>query len=87
MIVLVWLKGGEAELAAFDGEAITVISTISSPPGSRLEATFGSHRAWMKVHQCKKQPDGRFLLQGRAFDMVREARTALLQGAQARARD
>lgn len=73
-----WSKGGEAELQTFDGEAISLVSSIPSPPGSRLEGTFGSTTLRVKVHQCKRQDDGRFLLQGRAFDFVRETRELLL---------
>jgi hypothetical protein len=80
-----WSKGGAAELIAFDGEMIALLSTIPSPPGSRLEGTFGTMTLRVKVHQCKRQADGTtFELRGRAFDFVRETRDALLAHVQTR---
>jgi hypothetical protein len=79
MTRIVWTsKSGEAELVAFDGELIQLLSTIPSPPGSRLEGSFGTMTLRVKVHQCERQADGRFELRGRAFDFVRETRDALL---------
>jgi hypothetical protein len=80
-----WSKGGGAKLVAFDGEMIVLMSTIPSPPGSRLEGTFGTMTLRVKVHQSKRQSDGAtFELRGRAFDFVRETRDALIAHVQAR---
>jgi hypothetical protein len=76
-----FLRGGEARVLSFDGEAIRVHATISSPPGSRLEADVVSvpgMRMKMKVHGAKRQDDGSFVLHGRAFDLTREVRDAIM---------
>jgi hypothetical protein len=75
---LTWQKGGTATVEAFDGEAITFLSSIPSPPGSRLEGNFEGKTVKFKIHQCKKQESGQFELRGRTVDFVREARDAII---------
>lgn len=70
-----WTKGGEATVATLANDAITLRSTVPSPPGSRIEgalAAGGTLR--VKIHGSKKQPDGSFVLEGRVLDMTRELR-------------
>jgi hypothetical protein len=94
-----WARGGEAQVVAYVGDALSLLSTISSPPGSRIEGTFRQHSTdpvaafsepnsgsvaiiahalRFKVHQCKRQEDGRFLLQGRTIDATKALREILL---------
>lgn len=75
---IAWQKGGEAEVTAFDGDRISVLSTIPSAPGSRPEgALVGSGAAVkIKVARCKKQDD-RFLIEGRLIDATRDTRAAI----------
>jgi hypothetical protein len=73
--VIRWSKGGEARVTGFapDG-AITVVSTIPSPPGSRIEGVFEGSTVRLKIHTVKKQEDGTFVLEGRVLDLTRELR-------------
>ena len=41
MIVLELVRGGTAAVLELRGEDVVVLSTLSSPPGSPLEATLG----------------------------------------------
>jgi hypothetical protein len=78
-----WSAGGEARILAIRADAITLDSTVPSPPGSRIEgAVVGGEggapaRLRIKVHASKRQPDGRFLLEGRPLDLSHEARVWL----------
>jgi hypothetical protein len=77
---LVWLKGGQGTIESLAGDAIVIRSTISSPPGSRLDSQLvgingePGPNLRVKIHNSKKQDDGMFLLDGRALDMTREVR-------------
>jgi hypothetical protein len=75
--VIAWEKGGTASVLAADGENVTLKSTIPSPPGSRLAATFVDEPAAplrVKVHGSKKEADGSFTIRGRLVDATRETR-------------
>lgn len=75
--MIVWSKGGTASFVAAEGDAVTLRSTISSPPGSRLEATFAEEpreALRVKVHGCKKEEDGSFTIRGRLVDATRAIR-------------
>jgi hypothetical protein len=78
-----WSAGGEAWVRVVRADAISLDSTVPSPPGSRIEGTVRAApgqeatRIRVKVHASRRQPDGRFLLEGRPLDLSREARTAL----------
>ncbi len=37
-----WTKGGEAFVVRLDGDAITLRSSVPSPPGSRIEGTLAA---------------------------------------------
>ena len=63
---------------------MVVRSTVPSPPGSRIEGTlegealpFLRATVRLKVHACKKQPEGDFVLEGRPLDLPRELRVRL----------
>lgn len=77
---VVWDKGGEGLVVSLDGEVVRVLSSIPSPPGSRLDGSLvappgGPLR--VKIHGSKKQPDGRYELSGRLLDLTRDARLRL----------
>jgi hypothetical protein len=76
-----WSTGGEARIVAIGADSISLDSTVPSPPGSRIEGTLAQGaRVRIKVHASKRQPDGRFAIEGRPLDLSRETR-ALLEGA------
>lgn len=80
MINVTWTRGGEATLTRVAGDSISLSSSISSPPGSRLDGTLDIRPGAplrVKVHGSKKQPDGRFVIEGRCIDMSRELRIEL----------
>lgn len=75
--MIAWTKGGTASFLAADGENVTLRSSIPSPPGSRLDATFTDEPKTalrVKVHNSKREDDGSFTLRGRLVDATRETR-------------
>lgn len=75
-----WVAGGTADILSMDVDKITLRSTRPSPPGSRIEGAVEGQRQVslrVKVHACRKQPDGAFVLEGRALDLTRADREAL----------
>ena len=77
---LEWEGGGYAHLVSVNREAVTLLSTVPSPPGSRISGTLLPSPASvvrMKVHVCRAEPDGRFRLEGRALDLTRDLRARL----------
>ncbi len=75
-----WQKGGTAQLVSLSIDAITLSSTIPSPPGSRIDGTLTSDPTKpvrVKIHGSKKQPDGTFVLVGRPIDLEKELREEL----------
>jgi hypothetical protein len=71
-----WDKGGEAEVTQLEGDAVTLRSTLPSPPGSRLSDK--SLSLTVKVHTSRRQPDGSFLIAGRLVDVTREVRSKII---------
>ena len=74
---LTWQKGGSARLVRIEGgDAVVFLSTISSPPGSRLDGELVLTKLAMrlKIHGCKLQPNGEFELKGRLLDVTRGVR-------------
>jgi hypothetical protein len=73
-----WEQGGSGAITSISNDAIRVVSTIPSPPGSRLAGVFGDGEARatlrIKIHSSKKQPDGSFVLEGRPLDLARDLR-------------
>ena len=82
-----FVDGGEGRVLALRGDAITLDSSVPSPPGSRREAELeaAALRFKVKVHASRKQPSGRFILEGRLFDATKAVIEALTQGAAANA--
>ncbi len=83
---IVWAKGGEATVTALVDDAITLRSSIPSPPGSRVEGVVprsdgaASDGIRVKVHSSKRQEDGAFVLEGRVLDMTKAMRDRLAGG-------
>jgi hypothetical protein len=77
---LAWESGGEARLVSLSGDAVALVSTVASPPGSRpVGALVGEPVASVrvKVHGCKALGDGTFRIEGRFLDVTREMRGRL----------
>jgi hypothetical protein len=75
-----WILGGHARLVALAGDAVTLVSTVPSPPGSRPEGKLlgeGGGAVRMKVHGCRAEGDGTFRLEGRLLDATRALRGVL----------
>lgn len=70
---------GEGRVLALKGDAITLASTVPSPPGSRREAELGAAalRFKVKIHASRRQPEGTFVLEGRLFDATKAVIEAL----------
>ncbi len=75
-----WARGGEARVVAIDDRGIVLRSTVPSPPGSRIEGTLAGEppaSIRVKVHGCRRQPEGDFVLEGRPLDLPRAVRDRL----------
>ena len=69
-----WQKGGEARFTAATDDKVSLLSTLSSAPGSRLDGLLPSGSAVrVKVHRCVRTDDG-FAIDGRLLDARREVR-------------
>ena len=76
---LSWTQGGEARLIALSDDRVNLVSTISSAPGSRIEARLASGcSVRVKVHRCKREGDA-FAIEGRLIDATRDVRAELLR--------
>lgn len=75
---LAWVKGGHAEVLQLEGESIVLRSTMSAPPGARLEArTPDGEAVKLKSYGTHKEQDGSFTLKGRLIDATRSLRDKL----------
>jgi hypothetical protein len=75
-----WVRGGEARIVSVAADEIAVCSTVAHPPGSRVEgevAALGGRPVRVKVHACRLQPEGDFLIRGRLLDLSRADRLGL----------
>jgi hypothetical protein len=93
---LAWSKGGEAELAALDGDRVRLRSTASSAPGARIE---GALRATgtairVKVARCRLREEGEhpggeriYEIEGRLIDATRGVRAELTRLVSGEARE
>ncbi len=85
MLVLDLARGGSAAVIETDGDRTTLLSTLSSPPGSTLELSLQGTSYRVKVRGCRKQNDpdetGRvFRIEGRWVNLSRSQRERLLAG-------
>ncbi|MDB4934094.1 MAG: hypothetical protein JWP87_1066 [Labilithrix sp.] len=75
-----WAKGGTATFLTIASDAVTLRSSIPSPPGARLDATLASEPTvslTIKIHGSKLQPDGSFALKGRVLEATRALRARI----------
>jgi len=81
MKVLELVRGGTLAVLEVNGEHVVVLSSLSSPPGSPLEAKLDGSTLRIKVRGCRQvSPDeaGRtFRIEGRLVSLTREQREAL----------
>jgi hypothetical protein len=73
---------GEPTTLLLYGTEIGVTASKPAPPGARVDATAiaddeGRSPFRIKVHRCKKQADGTFVLVGVTIDLRREGRAVL----------
>jgi hypothetical protein len=79
MADLTWVQGGEARLVALADDRVNLVSTISSAPGSRIEARLASGcSVRVKIHRCKRDGEA-FAIEGRLIDATRDVRAELLR--------
>ncbi len=79
---LTWSKGGTASFLTIAEDAVTLRSTIPSPPGSRLDAALALDppiTLKIKIHTSKREADGSFTLKGRLLEATRALRTHIAQ--------
>jgi hypothetical protein len=79
MVTLDLVKGGSAVVLETDGDRVTLLSSLSSPPGSTLELSLEGESFRVKVRGCKKTEPvddaGRsFRIEGRWVSLSRGAR-------------
>ena len=75
-----WGTGGDARVESMSGDAIVLRSTTPAPPGARVQGVLeGQTSATLriKVHACRRQPEGDFRIEGRCIDLTREMRQRL----------
>jgi hypothetical protein len=88
-IALALKRGGDAFILERSDDFVTLASSLPSPPGSTIEATFAgpprSVTLRVKVRSCRKDslPDGRpgFRIDGRLVSLSRGDREALFGSA------
>lgn len=75
-----WDKGGAFAFTMANDDQVVLRSTIPSAPGSRIDGRLPSGVAVrVKIHRCKRQNDGTFVLEGRLLDATRDVRTAIAE--------
>jgi hypothetical protein len=75
-----WSKGGEGRIVSIAADSVVLRSTVPAPPGSRIDGltvTPSKVLLRVKIHACRRQPEGDFLLEGRPLDLKREQRERL----------
>jgi hypothetical protein len=77
MTHLVFAKGGEGEIAAIDGERVTLLATTSAPPGAYVDVTLNDGTPLrIKVRGCRRDGE-RFRIDGRILDLAKATRDRL----------
>ncbi|MGD0677963.1 MAG: hypothetical protein ABSC94_21325 [Polyangiaceae bacterium] len=86
-IVIRWSTGGEADLVSIRMDAIELRSSVPAPPGARIEGTLaqpGLPTLRVKVHGCRRQASGDYVVTGRPIDLSRALRERLEAASNAR---
>lgn len=84
-----WTGGGEATIESLDEKAIVLRSSVPWPPGSRPQGVLAGDGGEgappaplrVKVHGCRKQPEGDYRIEGRPIDMARAVRDRIARSA------
>ena len=78
MLTLDLVKGGSAVVLETDGDRVTLLSSLSSPPGSTLELSLEGEGFKVKVRGCKKveadAAERSFRIEGRWVSLSRGGR-------------
>ena len=85
---IAWAKGGSARVVSVSADAIVLVSTVPSPPGSRIDGVIAAGSVEggaaspevalkVKIHVSRREADGTFRLEGRPLDMTRAVRDRL----------
>ena len=77
-----WEKGGEASVETAEGDLVTLVSTMSSAPGSRIAGALeGGAPIRVKVARCRRRDGAQdppsYVIEGRLLDASRRLREAL----------
>lgn len=81
MIVFAWARGGSARLLETNGDLVSVLSSLSAPPGTPLEGELEGKTYRIKVRSCRKSdedPSLPFRIEGRFQNLTREQRERVL---------
>jgi hypothetical protein len=86
---IAWEKGGYARVVSIGADTFVVLSTVPSPPGSRIGGVLrhpnddaAPATVKMKIHSSRLQENGQYLLEGRPLDLAKPLRERLLELAQ-----
>lgn len=75
-----WVGGGEARILGLEADRVVLRSTAAHPPGSRIEGSVvmaAPASLRIKIHSCRRQLEGDFVLHGRLLDVTRADRSRL----------
>jgi hypothetical protein len=75
-----WERGGEARVVSIGADAIALRSSVPWPPGARPLAVLADDdrlTVRVKVHGCRRQPEGDYRIEGRPIDLPRAVRERL----------
>ena len=70
-------RGGTARLVATDGDVVSVLSSVSAPPGTPLEGALEGVGYRIKVRACRRteeDPELPFRIEGRFQNLSRAQR-------------
>jgi hypothetical protein len=77
---LTWEGGGLARFLSANEKAATLLSTVPTPPGSRISGALvalPSVVVRVKVHACRAESSGYFRIEGRPLDLTRDIRARI----------
>ena len=71
-------SGGEqAELSAFSGDRVTLLSTVSAPPGAPVQLLAALSAFEGRVRSCQRVTDTSYVLELRLVNLSKRAREEL----------
>jgi hypothetical protein len=77
---LTWTSGGDARIVSASAAAVSLVSSVPWPPGSRVSGTLlepPHATVRIKVHASRAEAEGTFRIEGRALDLSRALRERL----------